>query len=55
MTDEQIVALAKLCDRYNVPFRMQDFAPTFDLPSDYVAGWVGPIYVGCDADGRISS
>jgi hypothetical protein len=38
--------------------------PTFDLPSTWLAGWVGgeaiqatrpTIYVGCDPEGRISS
>lgn len=55
MTDAQREALTALCGRYNVPFNEADFGPTFGLPAGYVAGQVGPIYVGCDADGRISS
>jgi hypothetical protein len=55
MTDAQRTALTNLCDRYSVPFKEEEFHPRFDLPDDYVAGWVGPIYVGCDAEGAISS
>jgi len=55
MTDAQRNALTNLCDRYSVPFKEEEFHPQFDLPDDYVAGWVGPIYVGCDAEGAISS
>jgi len=61
VTDAQIVALAKLCDRYRVPFDMRKFTHTFDLPQGWVAGWVGGddkpggIYVGCSPDGEIHS
>lgn len=55
LTAAQTAALAALCDRFRVPFDPTAFAPTFDLPAGYVAGWVGPIYVGCDPDGVISS
>ena len=55
MTSEQTAALTALCERYHVPFNADNFRPTFDLPAGYVAGTVGPIYVGCSADGRISS
>lgn len=55
LTDAQILALAKLCGRYGVPFVMSGFTPRFDLPNGYVAGWAGPIYVGCSPDGEISS
>jgi hypothetical protein len=55
MTDKQREALTALCGRYNVPFNEENFRHPFDLPTGYVAGQVGPIYVGCDPDGRISS
>ena len=64
MTEAQMEALTSLCERYKVPFRPEHYRPTFDLPSDWVAGWVGgyeiqeehpTIYVGCSPDGRISS
>jgi len=55
MTEEQEAALRDLCDRYHVPFDADTFHARFDLPSGYVAGWVGPIYVGCSPEGRISS
>lgn len=60
MTDRQENALRDLCARYKVEFKTENFTPTFDLPIEYVAGWIGEIgyggiYVGCDADGSISS
>ena len=55
MTDEQRAALVELTERFNVPFDPDNYRPTFDLPSDWVAGWVGPIYVGVDPEGRVSS
>jgi hypothetical protein len=55
LTDAQERSLRALCQRYRVEFTPAGFHRRFDLPSEYVAGWVGPIYVGCDAEGRISS
>jgi hypothetical protein len=55
MTEQQATALQSLCERYGVPFEPANFHQRFDLPSDYVAGWVGPIYVGVSADGDVSS
>ena len=64
MTEAQDKALRDICARYHVSYRASDYRPTFDLPSDYVAGWVGgyevqtehpTIYVGCDPEGNISS
>lgn len=55
MTDAQRAALTSLCERYGVEFDASHYRPTFDLPSDYVAGWVGTIYVGVSPDGRVSS
>jgi hypothetical protein len=55
MTTRQINALQRLCERYKVPFIEDNYAPAYGLPEGYVAGWVGPIYVGVDPSGRISS
>lgn len=55
MTEAQRRALRDLCRRYKVPFDEAKYTPQFDLPRGYVAGWVGPICVGCDPDGVISS
>lgn len=55
LTKAQRIALSQLAARYGVPFDATAFKPTFDLPAGRVAGPVGPIYVGCDPDGRISS
>ncbi|HEY1700736.1 MAG TPA: hypothetical protein VGG75_13570 [Trebonia sp.] len=55
MTPGQEAALRELCARYRVEFVATDYWHPFDLPKGYVAGWIGPIYVGCGPDGRISS
>ena len=55
MTDKQREALADLCRRYDVEFDETSYHPQPDLPAGYVAGRVGPIYVGCDPEGAISS
>jgi hypothetical protein len=55
VTPEQEKALRALCGRYNVKFSPDDFRYAFGLPKGYIAGQVGPIYVGCDLAGRISS
>ena len=56
MTDKQENAIRRLCNRHGVEFDADNYSPTFDLPSDYVAGWIGDsIYVGVDANGNISS
>lgn len=62
MTDNQFLTLARLCERYKVVFDREHYQPQFDLPSDWVAGWIGgpdhagkTIYVGCDPDGHCSS
>jgi hypothetical protein len=64
MTAQQEAALRAICERYNEEFRPDDYRPQFDLPSGYVAGWVGgyevqathpTIYVGCSPEGQISS
>lgn len=50
-------ALLRLCEDRDtpIPYEPYQYRPAFDLPDGYVAGWVGPIYVGCDPEGRISS
>ena len=55
MTDSQIIALGRLCERYGVVFDSSNYHPAFDLPTGWVAGWVGPIYVGCSPEGDIHS
>lgn len=48
-----------LCDRYHVTYDPTHYAPAFDLPTGWVAGWVGgtpgTLYVGVDPDGAASS
>lgn len=62
MPDTQRAALESLCKRYGEDFDPRNFAPAFDLPDGWVAGWVGqrgthgnPIYVGCSPTGEIHS
>ncbi len=57
MTEAQEAALRALCGRYGVPFERTNFPPQFDLPTGYVAGWIGvdKLYVGCSPEGDISS
>ena len=54
-TQAQTDALRALCERYHCDYVPSEFRPVFGLPAGYVAGWAGPIYVGCDPEGRISS
>lgn len=54
-TEQQQAALRDVCTRFNVLFDPDMFKPAWDLPEGYVAGWVGPIYVGCSPEGEISS
>ena len=51
----QQAALSGLCGRYSVEYKAENYHMRSDLPDGYKAGWCGPIYVGCDLDGRISS
>jgi len=59
MTNEQREALQQLCERYGVTFDESHYRPTFDLPSTWLAGYVGgdssKLYVGVSPEGRISS
>ena len=60
MNDKQILALAKLCARYNVGFVMADFNPAFDCGPGWYEGWIGGegqriIYVGVSPEGDIHS
>ena len=41
MTKEQEATLRRLCDGYKVTFDAADYHPQFDLPTGYVAGWIG--------------
>lgn len=54
-TAAQVDSLARLCGRYSVVFNPAAYRQPADLPAGWVAGWVGPVYVGCDPEGRISS
>jgi hypothetical protein len=59
MTAAQEATLRRLCDGYKVTFDTADYHPQFDLPTGYVAGWIGgrpgTIYVGVDVVGNASS
>lgn len=55
MTPAQIAALLALCERFGVVFNPEAFTQPFDLPRGWVAGQVGPIYVGCSPEGDIHS
>ena len=55
LTVAQYVALHNLCARYETPFDPTQFIPDFGSPDGWVLGRVGPITVGCDPTGRISS
>jgi hypothetical protein len=55
MTLRQVIALAKATDGRGIGFDASDYRPAFDLPTGYVAGWVGPIYLGVSPEGDISS
>ena len=55
MTKEQEATLRCLCDGYKVTFDAADYHPQFDLPTGYVAGWVGTIYIGVAPNGDASS
>lgn len=67
MNEKQRAALKALCDRWGgegkgLPFDESHYAPAFDLPDGWVAGWIGGepkrtgvIYVGCSPEGVISS
>lgn len=50
MTLAQQHALAALCERYHVTFNEADYAPRFDLPAGYVAGWVGGLVHAATTD-----
>jgi hypothetical protein len=55
MTERQESALRALCARFSIEFDASNFYPRFDLPAGWVAGQVGPIYVGCSPEGNVSS
>lgn len=55
MTIPQENALRRLCERFHVPFDPAAYRPAFDLPPGWVAGDVGPIYVGVSPEGACHS
>ena len=55
LTQEQEWSIAAKSRDYGVPYEPTKFAPAFDLPDGWVAGWIGPIYVGVNPEGHIHS
>lgn len=64
LTEAQESALRDLCDRYKVQYSADHYHHTFDLPEDYVAGFVGgyeiqatrpTLFIGCSGTGEIHS
>lgn len=62
LTQAQRERLQSLCAGYRVEFNEDDYLPTFDLPTGWVAGWVGgqncpkkTIYVGVSPEGDAHS
>lgn len=55
LTIEQEWAIRDLCEAYHVAYIPGHYTPQFDLPSGWVAGWIGPIYCGISPEGDISS
>lgn len=55
MTDKQRAKLMALCEGHGVEFNENNYRRSYDLPADYVAGWVGPVFYGVDANGVASS
>jgi hypothetical protein len=55
LTPEQDNALRTLCRNYHTEYLPDNYTPAFDLPTGWVAGWAGPIYVGVDPEGHIHS
>jgi hypothetical protein len=60
LTEPQHQALTDLHRRYRVKYDPDHFRPAFDLPTGYVAGWVGglsekKLYVGVSPEGDVSS
>jgi hypothetical protein len=56
MNDAQRRALTALCLRYGVEYDEFAFGRgLLGLPRSYVCGQVGPIFLGCDHNGQISS
>lgn len=41
MTNQQKLAIAKLCDYYDVTFDESHYGPGYGLPEGWVQGWIG--------------
>jgi len=55
LTLEQEQAIQRKCRDYGVAYIPGHYQPAFDLPDGWVAGWIGPIYVGVSPEGGIHS
>ncbi len=55
MTNEQATAILGLAKKYKVNIHLMHFIKRDDLPEEYFAGQVGPIYIGVCSKGIISS
>jgi hypothetical protein len=64
LTEAQDVSLQRICEAFQVEYNPDHYHPIFDLPPDWVAGWVGgvaqqftrrTIYIGCSPEGEIHS
>lgn len=55
MTAAQRETIAQLAEGFGVPVDPDTFIGRFDLPDGWVAGWVGPIYVGISPEGDAHS
>ena len=55
LTLEQEHAIQRKCRDYGVAYIPGHYQPAFDLPDGWVAGWIGPIYVGVSPEGGIHS
>lgn len=55
MTDAQDAALIRIHTDYQMHYDPTEWTHPFDLPSGWVAGWVGKTYVGVSPEGSIHS
>lgn len=52
MTFAQRERLVQMCKNYNVPFREDDYHPSFGMYEGWIGGRMGTIYVGVEKNGR---